>query len=57
MQKQDKAFSSWLNQMLLPYTPDYLRMTMEDEQSQALTDLRLIARVQGIIVSCYRSVQ
>lgn len=54
MQKQDKAFTAWLNYLLLPYTPDYLRMTWQDEQGQALTDLRLIARVRGVLASYYR---
>ncbi len=55
MQKQDKAFSAWLNHMLLPFTPDALRSTMEDEHSVALTDLRLMARVQGVLVAAYRT--
>jgi hypothetical protein len=54
MAKQDKAFSAWLNHLLLPYTPDALRHTLEDEQSAALTDLRLAAQVQGCLVACYR---
>jgi hypothetical protein len=55
MQKQDRAFTGWLNHMLRPYTPDYLRAAMEDESSAALTDLRLLARAQGLLLSFYRS--
>lgn len=54
MQKQDKAFTAWANHLLLPYTPDYLRAAMEDESSAALSDLRLMARMQGVLIACYR---
>ena len=46
MQKQEKAFTSWMNTLLLPYTPDFLRSRMEDEQAEALTSRRLTAQVR-----------
>ncbi|GBF95503.1 hypothetical protein Rsub_07853 [Raphidocelis subcapitata] len=48
MQKQDKAFSAWLNHLLVP---------SDDEGAcapAALTDRRLAASVRGALVSCYR---
>jgi len=54
MNKQDKAFSGWLNQLLLPYTPEYLCAAAEGDTSAALSDLRLTARVKGAMVACYR---
>jgi hypothetical protein len=47
MQKQEKAFTSWINTLLLPYTPDFLRSRMEDEQAEALTSRRLTAQVRA----------
>lgn len=45
MQKQDKAFSSWLNHVLVPGA---------DEGAAALNDRRLAAVMQGALVACYR---
>jgi hypothetical protein len=54
MNKQDRAFTGWLNHLLMPYTPEYLRAASEGDTSAALSDLRLAARVQGAMVACYR---
>jgi hypothetical protein len=54
MNKQDRAFTAWLNHLLLPYTPEYLRAASEGDTSVALSDLRLAARVQGAMMACYR---
>lgn len=56
MNKQDRAFSSWLNHLLLPYTPEYLRAASEGDTSAALSDLRLAARIKGAMLACYRLV-
>lgn len=56
MNKQDRAFTGWLNHLLMPYTSEYLRAASEGDTSAALSDLRLAARVQGAMVACYRSV-
>eukprot|EP00878_Enallax_costatus_P034413 GHUV01038150.1.p1 GENE.GHUV01038150.1~~GHUV01038150.1.p1 ORF type:complete len:929 (+),score=331.02 GHUV01038150.1:1045-3831(+) len=55
MNKQDRAFTGWLNHLLLPYTPEYLRAASEGDTSAALSDLRLAAQVQGAMLSCYRN--
>lgn len=57
MNKQDRAFTGWLNHLLMPYTPEYLRAASEGDTSAALSDLRLAARVQGAMVACYRCEQ
>jgi hypothetical protein len=54
MNKQDRAFTGWLNHLLMPYTPEYLRAASEGDTSAALSDLRLAARVQGAMAACYR---
>jgi hypothetical protein len=54
MNKQDRAFTSWLNYLLLPFTPEHLRAASDGSTSVALSDLRLAARVQGAMVACYR---
>ncbi|KAF8065931.1 Aspm [Scenedesmus sp. PABB004] len=56
MGKQDRAFTGWLNHLLLPYTPEYLRAASEGDTSAALTDLRLAARVKGAMLAAYRRV-
>jgi hypothetical protein len=48
MQKQEKAFTSWMNTLLQPYTPDFLRSRMEDEQAEALTSRRLTAQGHNV---------
>lgn len=54
MNKQDRAFTGWLNHLLLPFTPEYLRAASEGDTSAALSDLRLAARVKGAMLACYR---
>jgi hypothetical protein len=56
MQKQDKAFSSWLNDLLVPGTQDRGPGAAEDEAAAAgaLNDRRLAAVMQGALVACYR---
>ncbi|WIA17340.1 hypothetical protein OEZ85_014203 [Tetradesmus obliquus] len=57
MNKQDRAFTGWLNHLLLPFTPEYLRAASEGDTSAALSDLRLAARVKGAMLACYRNDQ
>jgi hypothetical protein len=54
MNKQDRAFTGWLNHLLLPFTPEYLKAASEGDTSVALSDLRLAARVKGAMLACYR---
>jgi len=53
MQKQDKAFSSWLNFLLAPGSHDACP-DGDDPAAAALTNRRLAARIQGALVACYR---
>jgi hypothetical protein len=53
MQKQEKAFTGWMNTLLLPYTPDFLKTKMEDEHAEALSSRRLTAQVRGILWKQY----
>ncbi len=46
MEKQERAYLSWLNHLLAPYTPDLLRLRLEDEQAEALASRRLVAQVR-----------
>jgi hypothetical protein len=56
MQKQDKAFSSWLNHLLAPGAQDGGGAEEEGPAAAALTNRRLAAVMQGALVSCYRCV-
>jgi hypothetical protein len=49
MDKQERAFTAWLNSMLMPYTPDYLRMKLGEDQNEALASRRLTAQVTLIL--------
>jgi hypothetical protein len=67
MQKQDKAFSAWLNHLLVPATQERMGgggAGGHDEAgggggagaggAGALNDRRLAAVMQGALVACYR---
>ncbi|KAI8475158.1 MAG: hypothetical protein J3K34DRAFT_517600 [Monoraphidium minutum] len=59
MQKQDKAFTSWLNHLLAPGAQDgapagAAGAAGDDGAAGALNDRRLAACMQGALVTCYR---
>lgn len=56
MQKQDKAFSAWLNYLLVPGAQEGRNAAAaeDDNGAGALNDRRLAAVMQGALVKCYR---
>ena len=54
MHKQDKAFSSWLNHLLLPGAQGGAGGGADEDGAGALNDRRLAAVMRGALVKCYR---
>lgn len=55
MQKQDKAFSAWLNHVLAPSEPAPGAGACDNSATGgALAQRRLAAAVKGAMVACYR---
>jgi hypothetical protein len=54
MQKQDKAFTAWLNHVLAPAAHDGGAGDEDGAGADTLGGRRMAARMKGAMVACYR---